>query len=497
MSSLSNRSLASADPALPPRTWRVGTLTYSRGRLLGVFSGMLWGDLCIVIGEAVVLRVVPLQLQAAGASNAAIGIVTGSVYSLMNWVLNPLISTTSDRCRSRLGRRMPFLLCTAPLVALFLAAFGSAGEIGAAAHRHAPAVAHLLGAGVGRWLPGCGGLGAEARVTVATVAVLMVLFRLFDLFPQCVYYYLFADVIPQRVMGTFICLFGVTSTVGSILFHSLLLPYATTHPKLLFGGSAGLFLVTFTLLPLVVREGDYPPAPPRASSRRPVAAVIGWAREVFSTPFYWGYFLTNSAYRWAFTPFNLFLIVYAGKVLKLDAGGFGHLMFFVLLAPTPALFLLGPLLDRYHPTRVAVAGFALMVVAAGAGFVLIHDRATFVGCTMTAFLAVAVIQNSLQTLGPRLLPVERYGQFSAANSMVSETGMLFLVAACGALLDRWGQRYLFAWMAAFAALGLVLIVGLYRAWLARGGDAAYVPPPVIPGGRVALVGAEVIQTPPE
>ncbi len=474
------------------RQWNVGTLSYTQRRLFGVFSWMLWGDLCIVIGEAVVLRMVPLQLQSVGASNATIGIVTGSVYSLMNWVLNPLISTASDRHRSGLGRRMPFLLCTAPFVALFLVSFAFAGEIGHGLHRHAPAVANVVANVAGHLLPGSRGLAAEARVTIATIALLMVLFRFFDLFPQCVYYYLFADVIPQRVMGTFICLFGVTSTVGTILFHSLLLPYAAGHPRLIFGGAGLLFLITFTLLPFLVREGDYPPAPPRVAKGSPVAAVTGWAREVFSIRFYWGYFLTNSAYRWAFTPVDLFLIVYAQKVLNLGPATFGPLMSVVLVAQMPAQLLLGPLLDRFHPTRVAICGFAMMAVAATAGFLCIHNRATFIGCTMAAYLAVAVIKSALQTLGPRLLPVERYGQFSAANSMVSETGMLFLVAACGALLDRLGQRYLFAWMAMFATLGLVVIVGLYRAWLARGGDAAYVPPAVMPGGRIRSVGFEVI-----
>jgi maltose/moltooligosaccharide transporter len=478
---------------LPPRlTWSVGTLTYSPGRLVGVFSWMLWGDLCIVIGEAVVLRLVPLQLQSAGASNATIGIITGSVYSAMNWVMNPLISTASDRYRSRLGRRMPFLLFAAPFVATALAAFGFAGEIGAAAHRHAPAVSALVARVAGAVLPGCGGLAEPARVTIATIAVLMVLFRFFDLFPQCVYYYLFADVIPQRVMGTFICLFGVTSAAGTILFHRFLLPHAVGHPRLMYGSAGGLFLLTFTLLPLALREGAYPPPPARASRGRPLRAVWGWGREVFTTPFYWGYFLTNSAYRWAYIPFNTFLIVYAGRVLNLDAGAFGHLMAAVLLVQTPALFLLGPLLDRFHPTRVAIVGFALLAASATVGFLVIHDRTTFIGCIVATFLSVAVIQSSLQTLGPRLLPVARYGQFSAANSMVSETGMLVLAVACGTVLDHLGQRYLFAWLATFATVGLVVITGLYGAWLARGGDAAYVPPAVLPGGRAVPAGFEVI-----
>ena len=391
--------------------------------------------------------------------------------------MNPVISTASDRHRGRLGRRMPFMLYTAPFIALFLAAFAYAGPIAAGLNAHLPAVAHGVGWVAAHVLPGSGRLGAEARLTLAVVAGLMALFRLADLFPQCVYYYLFADVIPQTVMGTFICLFAVTSTVGTILFHSLLLPVAVAHPRLVYGVSAGLFLVTFTLLPLVVEEGQYPPPPPRPKGR-PLALVLAWAGEMFTRPFYWKYFLGYSAFRWAFSPFNAFLIVYAQRRLNLGPAAFGHLMAVVLTVQMPALFLLGPVLDRFHPTRVAVAGFAMLAVSAAAGFWLIDGRGTFVGCTIATFLSVAVIQNALQTMGPRVLPVERYGQFSSANSMVSETGMLFLAYACGRLLDRMGQPYLFAWLGGFAVLGLVMTTSLYRAWLARGGDAAYTPPAV-------------------
>ncbi len=463
----------------PGGRWRVGSLDYSAGRLLNVFAWMLWGDLCLTISEAVVPRLVPMQMESLHASNAAIGIITGSIYSLMNWVMNPLISTTSDRHRGPLGRRMPFMLWTAPPIALFLTAFGFAREIGEFVHGHVPWVAAGLGHVAGALLPGVSGLPQEARLTIAMLALLMVLFRFFDLFPQCVYYYLFADVIPQRVMGTFVCLFRVTSTLGTIAFHAWLLPYAGTHPEAIYMGSAGLYLCTFTLLPLIVKEGTYPPPAPMAEGRV-VGKVIEWAREVFTLGFYWKYFLTYSAYRWAFVPFNMFLIVYAQKALGMGATGFGHAMGLVLVVQIPALFLLGPVLDRFHPTRVAICGFAMMAVSAAAGFFLIHSRVSFIGCTIAAFASAAIVQGCLATLGLRLLFRPQYGQFAAANSMVSETGMLFFSGACGAVLDRLGQRYLFAWMAGFSVFGLVMIISLYRAWLARGGDSGYTPPFVVP-----------------
>jgi MFS family permease len=305
----------------------------------------------------------------------------------------------------------------------------------------------------------------------------MVLFRFFDLFPQCVYYYLFPDVIPQKLMGTFVCLFGVTSAVGTILFHYLLLPYADSHPRWIYGSSAGLYLFTFTLMPLLVKEGKYPPPPPR-QSRSIFAVIFGWALEVFSRRFYWKYFLSYSAFRWAYTPFNLFLILYARKQLGLGPEQFGPLMTVVLIVQMPALFLVGPLMDRYHPTRVGIVGFGLMTATALAGFFFIHNRATFVGCTIAVFIAVAIAKSAMTTISARLLPRARYGQFSAANSMVSETGMILLYYACGSLLDHLGQQFLFAWLFAFSAFGIVMIIALYRSFLACGGDQAYTPPAV-------------------
>jgi maltose/moltooligosaccharide transporter len=446
---------------------------------MNVFAWMLWGDLCLTISESVVPRLVPMQMQSLGASNAAIGIVTGSIYSLMNWVMNPIISTKSDRHRGPLGRRMPFMLYTAPPIALFLTAFGFAREIGSFVHLHLPMMGAFIIFLASRLLPGVGALSQGARLTIAMLAVLMVLFRFFDLFPQCVYYYAFGDVIPQPIMGTFVCLFRVTSTLGTIMFHEWLLPYADTHPEAIYAGSAALYFCTFTMLPLLVKEGTYPPPPPRVQGSW-LPKIKEWVREVFTLSFYWKYFLTYASYRWAFVPFNLFLIVYAEKMLGLNATGFGHLMGIVLVVQIPALFLLGPIVDRFHPTRVAICAFALMALSGMAGFFLIHNRATFIGCTIAAFGSAAIVLGCLSTLGLRLLYRPQYGQFSAANAMVSESGMLFFSYACGAVLDRLGQRYLFAWMAAFGAFGLMMVISLYRAWLARGGDADYTPPFVVP-----------------
>ena len=466
------------EPALPApaaeRRYTVGTLVYTRQTLLRVFVWMLWGDLCLNVMESAIPRMVPLQLQALGASNATIGILTGSLFSLLNWITNPIISTWSDGTRSRLGRRIPFMLFPTPPLALFLILVGFslnvAGFIGSAA----PGFGKAIGATAAMLLPDVHTLPGSAQLGIGVIGVFLVLYKLFDQFPQCVYYYLFPDVIPQETMGTFVCLFRVMATLGGVIFHYWLLDLSETHPQQVYIGCALLYLVAFLGMSLMVKEGDYPPPPPRTSNR--LQALRRWVRESFSSTFYWKYFLAYACFRWAFVPFNLFLIVYAQKALGLSAGQFGHVMALVMAVQLPVLFGLGPLVDTFHPIRVGLFGYGLLIATGTASFFFAHGEGSFLTLSILTFIAITVFQSAIATLGPRLLPRSKYGQFCSATMMVVESGMLVFAWLCGSLLDRIGERYVFLWLAVFSLLGLVTNLILYRAWQQHGGDDHYVAP---------------------
>jgi len=81
-----------------------------------------------------------------------------------------------------------------------------------------------------------GVIGLAQTVTV----VLFILFKLLDLFPQSVYYYLWPDVIPPELMGTFDALFRVFFAGGSLLFNWYLIGLAKTHPEEIYLLAAGL-----------------------------------------------------------------------------------------------------------------------------------------------------------------------------------------------------------------------------------------------------------------
>src|SRR5262249_32321973 len=145
-----------------------------------------------------------------GASDTQITIFKTSVSELVVLILVPIVSTWSDRHRSRLGRRIPFMLYATPPLALFLAMIG-----------FSPALAN--------WLksisPNLLGTISAANLTTALITVMNAGYKIFDPFPQSVYYYIWADVIPPQFMGTFSCLFGVFSRAGLFVFNRWLLKY--------------------------------------------------------------------------------------------------------------------------------------------------------------------------------------------------------------------------------------------------------------------------------
>src|SRR5436190_3051875 len=189
--------------------YSIGTLNYDLRGLVTVFAWLLWGDFCLYLMDAGVgNNLVPLQLKKFGASNTLITVIRTSVVELVVLILCPIVSTWSDRYRSRIGRRIPFMLYATPPLAVFLALLGFSPSMANWLRSLSP---HLLGAISG------------ANLTIALITVMLVGYKFFDTFPQSVYYYIWADVIPPQFMGTFSCLFRVFSTLGVFVFNRWLL----------------------------------------------------------------------------------------------------------------------------------------------------------------------------------------------------------------------------------------------------------------------------------
>ena len=132
---------SAADSSSVKYKYFAGTLKYTTRSLFLVFFWMLLGGFFFTLMDRLFPVLMPLALKEFDASNRAIGLVVGSIPSVLNMIICPVVSFRSDRTRSRWGRRMPYLIGATPLVTLFLVLIGWAPMLG-------DAVAGILGHGI-------------------------------------------------------------------------------------------------------------------------------------------------------------------------------------------------------------------------------------------------------------------------------------------------------------------------------------------------------------
>lgn len=205
-----------------PKTWHCGTLTYTRPKLALLCFWLLWGDVCYMLMEAVTPSIMPLRLHVLGAPNWVLGMMMSTISGSITFFLNPIISFKSDRFRSRWGRRIPFILFSAPMLVacLVLLAFGD--RIGFWMQSHLP---------LKQFSPN--------SVAVAVLGFALALFTFFNVFVTSVFWYLFNDVVPEHLLARFMSWFRVVSQVAGAIYGFFIYGHALTHYTEIFLGAAG------------------------------------------------------------------------------------------------------------------------------------------------------------------------------------------------------------------------------------------------------------------
>jgi len=448
-----------------PNKYSVGTLTYTRGKLVNVFFWMLWGDFCLnLMDSGVQPNVIPLQLKKYGASMSAIGFLTGTVVEIMSIVMVVIISTWSDRHRGPLGRRMPFMLYATPPLALCLIAMG-----------FSPQIANWLQ----RTAPGTFAAISMSSLVIGVISVTMIGYKFFDMFPQSVYYYLFPDVIPAKLIGTFAALFRVCATGGGLAFNYFLMKHAEDGPGMICLIAGVLYLVSFVVMAFMVKEGEYAPPDPAPSGpvlQRFVATARKYANECYSLKYYWKFYVFSICFWCGFGPFMRFLVFYGRDLTNGNLEQLGHINALRDGLQMGAFFLVGPLVDKLHPLRSGIIGLALTMIALLASLLFIHDVGSFTICMIATFVAMALLQGSFAALPARILPRQQYGQFCSANSMLWHFCLMAAYPACGFAMQTFGNKIIFAWFLGFSTLGIIMLYVLYLDWKRLGGDDHYTPP---------------------
>ena len=459
---------ASPPAAGGPKLYRVGTLTYTKGALVQVMFWMLWGDFFFQLLESMV-TVTPLLLRWHGASDTLIGLVGGSMSSVVAFFWYPVVATQSDRHRSRMGRRRPFLLWCSPPIVLSLFLLGANKPAGIWVHRL------LSAAGADTFtVAGC---------SIVWISVCVVIFLLFNAYIVQVFACLIVDVIPAEVMGKFTGLFRAVGALGSLAFNRWALGWAEAYTLHLYVLIGLLFAGAFSVIIWNVKEGEYPPPPPKAPGGR-----LGAIKEYFSTcfrhRFYLNYFCVTFFYWASLIPLNyvVFFGTKAGKpgyaaTLGLSLQTFGEVKGWTYIVQVPVFFIVGFFVDRYHPMRVAVAGMFLTAVSYFCCFGFVGDQHTLLVWWSLNQVAIAIYLGAASAMGPRLLPRERYGQFISANLIFGMVGLIIAPPIVGRLLESLADyRYVFAFCGVLTSLSLVALLLLRAQWQKLGGVLNFAPP---------------------
>mgnify|MGYP003879870325 CR=1 FL=1 len=252
--------------------YRVGTLQYTKASLAMLFGWMVWGSICFDLFEHHGgYTIMNLYLQDNfHVSNLTVNILFNVIPMIMGTIMTPIISFKSDRTRTRWGRRIPYILFTAPFLSLFAAAIGYSDDIIQWCVANVPETS----------------LVNPFTVALGVIAFMTIGYTFFNEFVGCVYYYLLPDVMPRAFIGRYQAVARMVSTASGIAVNLWIIPYQLTHMKAIHVGLAILYFVGFSILCLFVKEGEYPPVEDVTKETKFSDKVRLYFRECFYHPIF-------------------------------------------------------------------------------------------------------------------------------------------------------------------------------------------------------------------
>lgn len=457
MSSISHEEFNTVDMDTNPM--KIGTLTYTKMGLIALFIWMLWGDFCFTLMEILIPQLLPLTMKKLNASNALIGLFVGSLPAMLNMIINPIVSFKSDRTRTKWGRRRPFLFFATPFVTIFLIGLG-----------WAPYLAKWLTTNI---------LTSVNPVTMAfvMVGICAISFQVFNMFVGSVFYYIFADVVPQKYMGRFMSCFRVVGAAAGFVFNRYILGFADTDSAWIFTGVSLLYFVSFMLMCFKVKEGEYPPPADTEERKNFFSSIKLYFKECFSNPYYRWFFLGTGLNAVSVVCRAMFNIFFATKTLGLQLDAYGKIMSWGMIIGLVLYVPLGYLVDKLHPIRVYIFGITLVVFTNIFGFFLIHDKRTFFIFSMLLAVVYVIQVASTLPMYAALLPKARWGQFCSAQAMFQAILLIVANYGGGLFIDFIGSyRFIYVWDALFTSVALVAMYFVYVGWKRYGGYHHYVAP---------------------
>jgi MFS family permease len=444
------------------KIWTTGTLKYTAAGLVVLFLWLLWGDFAWQLKERSVTPVSMLLLKRFQASDMFVGLLIGSLPAALGMILGPMVSVRSDRYRSRWGRRIPFLLIPTPIIMGAMYGLAFTPKLGAYFHTS-----------LGESSPGLN------LCTLAAFAIFWTIFELATVTANAVVGGLINDVVPQPVIGRFFGLFRAVSLMDGIIFNYFLIGKAEQYYFWIFVGIGTFYGVGFTLMCLMVKEGDYPPpeTPPPPQKRRAFHGIRTYMRECFAHRYYLWVFIATTLCQLSFAPVNSFSVFFA-KSVSMNMDVYGKYIAFCYVCSLLLAYPLGSLADRFHPLRVGMVAIGLYAVTALWGAFYAIDPGSFgIGLVLHTILSGTYF-TSMASIGQRLFPKLKFAQYASAAGVMLATFTAVVPPVMGAILDLSGHVYRYTFLASFilGTLGLFSLIHVYRQFLKHGGPKGYVAP---------------------
>jgi Na+/melibiose symporter-like transporter len=393
---------------MPESLTRTKTLLYSAG---SVGAGAFFAFNNFVL---------PQLLKAAGAGDLLTGLLS-STRSIEGAIIQPTVGALSDRTRSRLGRRRPFIALGIPLSAAFFVVAATQRDV--------------LGLTIGIFL-----------------------FSIFFNAAADPYVALLADITTADERGI---LQGVSTAIqlgSQVAFLLLISTVSGTGgiPAWSYLLVAGLMVGTFAITVFGVREPDVVDVTEERLGLRRYIAELTEHRQALR--YLAAIFVFMVGFSAVLPYLTLFITVDIGETeqvaLALAAG--------TLLVTAVAAVVFGKLADRIGTKPVLVAGWGVLAIAAFGGIVIQHLPETI------AVVVLAGIGNGAATaagwpLLASLVPPEKTGVFAGLKAAAESIAIpASVVVAAELFLPRFSYRGVFVLLAGAILIALFILVRYVR-----------------------------------
>ena len=379
------------------QVWKAGTLVYDKKGLIKLFFWLYVGQFTFWIEHIAIPLLFPLLMSQKGFVAAEIGSLW-ALYPLGALVLFPIIGTLSDRTRTKWGRRRPWDLLTTPVWFIGLLALPFIED-----QNYGQAMICMI-------LIGFAGAGSNVLTGF------------------------YNDVVPPELLGRFNAGMRMLGSLGGILVNLVALRLFDGAPILVFVSLAVIGFCGEMLMLLMVKEGEYPPPPPKTSILKTVG---GFLKEGFANRYiiflwltmgmtalggpvmgiYFNNFITNTETGLGYSSTQLGYM-----------GAIGTALSMVLILPA------GWFVDRFGPKKIWIWGGSLVGLS---NLSMYFFATSLVSVTILYTIYATVNILMIATLLPVMysfMPKDKFGQLNGSNQIVTRLLQIFGATTLGALI---------------------------------------------------------------